>query len=885
VLREPLSTYRIQLNSQFGFDAAAELVPYLEELGIDYLYCSPYFQAAPGSTHGYDVVDHSHVNEELGGTPAFERMCAAIERNGLRQILDIVPNHMAIPGRENPWWWDVLQNGPSSAYAAYFDVDWEPPEHRLHNILLMPMLADQYGVVLAAGKLKISREGADFVVGFDNRTFPLAPRSLRLIMAAAARIYASDLLAYLSDAFAELPAAASTDRGSITRRNRDRRLMVTMLTKLMHEDPVVATAIDRAIEQINSDTAQLHEVLEAQNYRLADWRMAARDLSYRRFFDISTLVGLRMENVQVFEATHALTLKWVSEGRLSGLRIDHIDGLRDPIGYLERLRTAAPNAWILAEKILADGEHLRGSWPIDGTSGYDFLNIVGRLMLDSTSAEPLIDFYRDFTGDAADFQPLVRAKKQLAMRGSLGSEINRLTARFLEVCEANILYRDHSRHELHEVLRAALACEEVYRTYAREPNEVSREDERLIAKMIASAKLYRPDLDPRLFDFLGQILLLRVASDPAVELAMRFQQTSAAVMAKGLEDTAFYSFNRMIALNDVGGNPEAFGITQHAFYRWSREIHKKWPRTMLATSTHDTKRSEDVRARLFVLSEIPSQWASACRQWAEMNRPYRSGEFPDSNLEYHLYQAIVGAWPIEKDRIIQYAEKAAREAKVHTSWTERNEEYEAALRKFIEGMYGDSRFCRSVGEFVAGITDPGRVNSLAQTLIKLTAPGVPDFYQGCELWDLSLVDPDNRRPVDFARRRALLSQIREATPEQVMERAEEGLPKLWLIKQGLALRRRHPEWFGAEADIRRLQVRGTRADHAIAYIRAGAVVAVAPRLTVKLCGDWHNTAIALPEGKWLNHLTGDRSAEGLNGVAELLRRFPVALLSREATPE
>ncbi|MFZ1887729.1 MAG: malto-oligosyltrehalose synthase [Candidatus Binataceae bacterium] len=885
MLREPLSTYRIQLNSQFGFDAAAELVPYLEELGIDYLYCSPYFQAAPGSTHGYDVVDHSHVNEELGGTPAFERMCAAIERNGLRQILDIVPNHMAITGRENPWWWDVLENGPSSAYAVYFDVDWEPPEHRIRNILLMPVLADQYGVVLASGKLRISRSDADFAVGFDKRTFPLAPRSLRLILSAAAKIYASDSLAYLADAFAELPTAASTDRGSIARRNRDRRLMLTMLTKLMQDDPVTGTAIDRAIEQINSDAGQLHEVLEAQNYRLADWRMAARDLGYRRFFDISTLVGLRMENVQVFEATHALTLKWVNEGRLTGLRIDHIDGLRDPIGYLERLRAAAPNTWIVAEKILADDERLRESWPIDGTTGYDFASIIGRLFVDAAGAEPLSTLYREFTGDTADLQSLARAKKQLAMRGSLGSEINRLTAKFLEVCEAEILHRDHSRHELHEVLRAVLACEEVYRTYAREPNELLREDERLIAKTIASAKVYRPDLDPRLFDFLAQILRLRVTNDAAVELAMRFQQISAAVMAKGFEDTAFYCFNRMIALNDVGGNPDAFGTTQHAFYRWSREIHKKWPHTMLATSTHDTKRSEDVRARLFVLSEIPSLWANACREWSEINRQYRSEDYPDSNLEYHLYQAIVGAWPIEKERIIQYAEKASREAKVYTSWTERNEEYEAAVRKFIEGIFGDSRFRRGVEEFVAGICDPGRVNSLAQTLIKLTAPGVPDFYQGCELWDLSLVDPDNRRPVDFGRRRALLSQIKDATPEQVMERADEGLPKLWLIKQGLALRRRHPEWFGAEADIRRLRVRGSKADHAVAYVRAGSVIAVTPRLTVRLGGDWRNTALELPPGRWLNHLTGERWTDGLNQVAEILRRFPVALLSREANAQ
>ena len=491
-------------------------------------------------------------------------------------------------------------------------------------------------------------------------------------------------------------------------------------------------------------------------------------------------------------------------------------------------------------------------------------------------------FYREFSGETADFQSLVRAKKQLAMRGSLGSDINRLTAQFLDVCETDIMHRDYSRHDVHEVLRATLACFGVYRTYVRDPGEVSREDERLIAEAIAAAKTYRPDFDPRLFDFLGEILTLRVANEVAVELALRFQQTSAAVMAKGLEDTAFYSFNRMIALNDVGGDPDAFGMTQQAFYQWSREIHEKWPRTMLATSTHDTKRSEDVRARLFVLSEIPESWSRACCEWSEISKPHRTGNFPDRNFEYHLYQAIVGAWPIEKERILKYAEKATREAKVYTSWTDPNQDYEDSVRKFIEGIYENSRFLRAVEEFVAGIVEPGRVNSLAQTLIKLTAPGVPDFYQGCELWDLSLVDPDNRRPVDFDRRRALLRQIPDATPEQVMERAGDGLPKLWLIKQGLALRGRHPEWFGADADIQRLNVHGRWSDHAIAYVRAGSVIAVAPRLVVKLGGDWRDTAIDLPEGNWLNHLTGDRWVQGLTGVAELLRRFPVALLSREA---
>jgi (1->4)-alpha-D-glucan 1-alpha-D-glucosylmutase len=885
VSREPTSTYRIQLNPQFGFDAAAALVPYLKELGIDHLYCSPYFQAAPGSTHGYDVVDHSRANEELGGAPGHARMCAAIERNGMRQLLDIVPNHMAITGRENPWWWDVLQNGPSSLFAAFFDVDWEPPERRLHNTVLLPVLGDQYGVLLAAGKLRISHDRGDFVIRIDDRIFPVGPRSLRFVLAAAARIHPAESLAYLADAFGELPSPASTDRGNITRRHRDRRLFAAMLTQLIHDDPAIAAAIDRAVEQINGDTVQLHQVLEAQNYRLAYWRMAARDLGYRRFFDISSLIGLRMENVQVFQATHALALKWVSEGHLSGLRIDHPDGLRDPLHYLQRLRTVCPDIWIVVEKILTGAERLRDSWPIDGTTGYDFLNIVGRLLVDPAGAEPLTVLYREFTGETADFQSLVRAKKQLAMRGSLGSDINRLTAQFLDVCETDILHRDYSRHDVHEVLRATLACFGVYRTYVREPGEVSREDERLVAEAIASAKAYRPDLDPRLFDFLGRILTLKVANEIAIELALRFQQTSAAVMAKGLEDTAFYSFNRMIALNDVGGDPDALGMTQEAFYQWSREIQRKWPRTMLATSTHDTKRSEDVRARLFVLSEIPESWRRACREWSEIGQPYRTGDFPDRNFEYHLYQVIVGAWPIEKERILKYAEKAAREAKVYTNWTDPNRDYEGAVRKFIEGLYDDFRFCRTIEEFVTGIIEPGRVNSLAQTLIKLTAPGVPDFYQGCELWDLSLVDPDNRRPVDFDRRRALLRQIGDATPEQVLEGAEDGLPKLWLIKQGLALRERHPEWFGADADIEPLDVRGRRADHAIAYLRAGSVIAIAPRLVVKLGGDWGDTTIDLPEGDWLNHLTGDRWTRGAANVAELLRRFPVALLSREAPPQ
>ena len=604
MLREPLSTYRIQLNSQFGFDDAAKIIPYLEELGIDHLYCSPLFQAAPGSTHGYDVVDHSKVSRELGGDPAFDRMCAALERSGMGNLLDIVPNHMAID-RENPWWWDVLENGPSSAFAEFFDVDWEPPERRIHNTVLMPVLEDQYGVLLAAGKLKVVRDSDKFEVHDGHRVFPVAPRSLWQILAPAALKCGSEALAFLADGFDALPSPASTDLVSITRRHRDQKLLAEMLAKLLREDRVAANAIDEVVSQLNADPDRLHEFLEQQNYRIAYWRMAARDLGYRRFFDINSLVGLRIENERVFYATHQLVMRWAAERRVSGLRVDHPDGLRDPLQYFQRLRAACPDTWIVAEKILLGSESLRESWAIEGTTGYDFLNVVGRLFVDPAGAQPLTDFYREFTGESADYGALVRARKQFAMRDTLGSEINTLTAMLLDLCEADRLHRDYTRHEAHEVIRATMASLPVYRTYVREPSEVATEDECQISAAIDDAKAYRSDLDARLFDFLRDILSLRAGGKMGAELALRFQQISAAVMAKGVEDTAFYSFNRMLALNEVGGDPDCFGVTPAEFIAWCRRMHRHWPHTMLATSTHDTKRSEDVRARLFLLSEEP----------------------------------------------------------------------------------------------------------------------------------------------------------------------------------------------------------------------------------------------------------------------------------------
>src|SRR5260370_21278381 len=745
----------------------------------------------------------------------------------------------------------------------------------------MPVPEDQYGILLEAGRLKVVRDAGTFEVRNGTGVFPVAPRSLRQILAPAAEISGSDALAFLADGFGEVAAPAATDLNSIARRNRDKKLLADMLAHLLNDDAVAASAIDEVVAQLNADPDRLHEFLEQQNYRVAYWRMASRDLGYRRFFDINTLVGLRIENQRVFNASHKLVIRWVAEGRLTGLRVDHPDGLRDPLEYFQRLRAACPDTWIVADKILLGCERLRESWPIDGTTGYDFLNIVGRLFVDPAGAEPLTDFYRQFTGEPSDYAALIRVRKQFAMRDTLGSEINNLTQRLLDICENDRLHRDYTRHDVHEVIRATLACLPVYRTYVGEAQGVDPDDERLIAQAIDAAKEYRSDLDSRLFDFLREILTLQSGGKMGAELAPSFQQMSAAVTAKGVEDTAFYSFNRLLALNEVGGDPDSFGVSTAEFYAWCRQMHRRWPRTMLATSTHDTKRSEDVRARLFLLSEEPERWSRAVTEWAATNERHRSGELPDRNFEYHLYQVIVGAWPIEKPRLLAYAEKAAREAKVHTSWTDPVLADDDALRKLIDGIYDDSNFVESLNQFVGSLIHPGRVNSLAQTLVKLTVPGVPDFYQGTELWNFALVDPDNRRPQDFELRQRLLADLKNATPENVMERISEGRRNLWLVRQGLALRKRHPEWFGPEAGIEPLSVRGARREHVVAFIRGESVVTIAPRLVAKLGGDWRDTEVELPRGEWINHLTGERLRGDRIRLADVMRRFPVALLARE----
>jgi (1->4)-alpha-D-glucan 1-alpha-D-glucosylmutase len=881
--RVPSATYRLQLHGGFDFAAARALLPYLKQLGISHLYLSPVLQTTPGSTHGYDVVDPQRVNEALGGEAGWRELVAAASDAGLGIVLDIVPNHLAIT-MENPWWWDVLENGRASRFARYFDVDWAPPEPTLRDTVLMPILADHYGREVEAGSLRILREGGAFRIAYHEHRLPVAPRSLDELLAEAARRAGSDELTLLATTFAALPPSTADDRASVERRDRDKEVLRGLLERLVAEQPPVAQAVDEVLEAINADADRLDALLERQNYRLALWRTAERDLGYRRFFDVTTLAGMRVEDESVFAETHALVLGWLRDGSLDGLRVDHPDGLRDPAEYLARLRRADPDAWLVVEKILEPGERLR-AWPVAGTSGYDALNRVDGLFVDPAGEDPLTRAYVDFTGLDETLGQVVRDGKQLVLREILGSELNRLTALALRICERHRRHRDHTRHDLHEALREICVSFPVYRSYVRaESGQVTPQDEAVISTAVRDAKVRRTDLGPDLFDFLGDILGVRLRGPLESELAMRFQQLTGAVMAKGVEDTAYYRFDRLISLNEVGGDPAAFGLAVDRFHRESLEIHERWPDTMSSSSTHDTKRSEDTRARINLLSEMPDAWGAAVRRWASINAPNRRRDLPDRNTEWFLYQTLVGTWPIDVERVQEHMLKSVREQKLHTSWTRPDEAYEAALKDFIAGAYGSEAFRKDLEAFVEKLAQPARTTSLAMTLLKLTMPGVPDIYQGTELWDHSLVDPDNRRPVDYDRRRRLSEEVKGRTPEHIMSRLAEGLPKMLVIQRALDVRLERPAAFGSAGTYRPLPVEGRKARHAVAFARGEWVVTVVPRLVIGLGRDWGDTSVELPEGPWRNALTTDEWPGGRLPLADLLKRFPVALLVREAPP-
>ncbi len=807
---------------------------------------------------------------------------------------------MAI-GPQNPWWWDVLENGPASRWAMTFDVDWAHPEPHLRERVLLPVLGDHYGRVLEAGDLRLEWDGRQFTIRYHEQRFPVAPRSLDELLALAAERAGSAELAFLADAFGALPHSTVVDPILRERRHRDKEVLEERVVVLAAADPGVAEAIEAAVAATNADVDVLDRMLERQNYRLSWWRAARRDLGYRRFFDVTTLVGLRIEDPRVFAETQALVLEWLAAGVLDGLRIDHPDGLLDPEGYLRRLRWASPRAWIVVEKILEPGEELRRSWPVAGTSGYEFLRRVNGLFIDPGGEQAMSDIQARVTGETRVFADIARASKQAVLDEVLGSELGRLTALMLDVLERLRRHRDHTRHDLHEALRAVLVAFPVYRTYVRievaddgrRIAQVAPEDEAVVATAIETAKTLRPDLPADLFDILGDLLLLRRPGDELEEeLALRFQQLTGPVMAKGLEDTAFYRDLRLLALNEVGGDPGTFGTTPAEFHDSNRLAQERWPLGMLTTSTHDTKRSEDVRTRLDVLSEIPDEWARVVEEWQGIGRPYRTDAGPDGFAEYLLYQTLVGAWPIGMDRLGPYLAKALREAKLRTSWTSPDDAYEAAVQGFAESVLQDARFIGSLERFVARVLRPGRINALAQLLVKLTAPGVPDIYQGTDLWDLSLVDPDNRRPLDFRLRRRVLRELIGAarpSPQALSDRLDDptdpGSPKMFVLHAALAVRAGQPETFGPAATYEPLAVTGARAHHVVAFLRSGRVATVTPRLTARQEDGWADTTVALPQGRWRDALSGDshvvrRSATGGVAASRLLGRFPVALLVR-----
>jgi (1->4)-alpha-D-glucan 1-alpha-D-glucosylmutase len=875
----PRCTYRLQLRPGFGFAEAAGILDQLAALGVSHLYLSPVLAAAPGSEHGYDVIDHSRVSDELGGEEAFAGLARAARERGMGILLDIVPNHMAIHPL-NRWWWDVLENGRSSLYALFFDISWDPPEPRLKDLILVPALADHYGRVLEAGGLRLEREAERIVLRYQDRVLPLAPPSLATMIARVAERIVSSEAAAVAEALAQLPDLGAADREARLARHHAKEEVMRQLARLCSDD-VAAPAIDREVSRVNGDADELDGLLRRQHYRLAHWRTASRELDYRRFFDINELVALRVEDPVVFDAVHERVIGWLADGTIDGVRVDHIDGLRDPKGYLERLRAAAPaRAWIVLEKILHRDERLRASWAADGTTGYDAAELLTRLFVDPSGIDALTETYRTFTGESRPFGEIALEAKHEQMRGPLAADVERVTALLVLVCDRHRRHRDHTRADLREAVRELAGALAVYRTYARaESGEVEDEDGRWLDGAIGIVRRRRPDIDVELLRFMRSLVLLETRGDVESELVMRFQQLCAPVMAKGVEDTAFYRYARLTALNDVGADPARAHASVDELHRVARERLERSPRGLIPGSTHDSKRSADVRARIGLLSEIPAQWSDAVARWSRRNERHRSGGSPDREIELLYYQTLVGAHPLTIDRALAYMEKVAREAKRQTSWTSPNERYERALADFVRGTLADETFTEDLAGFCRPIVDAGRVVSLARTLVALTLPGVPDIYQGDELWDLSLVDPDSRRAVDLALRRRLLGELDALDARRILERMEEGSPKLHVISRALRLRSERPDAFDGGA-YQPLPVEGEHAAHAVAYSRGAQVAVVVPRFVLRVPIHRLDGVVRLPDGEWCDRLTGAARRGGRQRLADLLDPFPVALLAR-----
>ncbi len=945
----PRSTYRLQLNREFTFSKARSIISYLADLGISHCYTSPFLSAGKDSPHGYDICSFTRINPELGGDTEYYLFVQELSRNRMGHILDFVPNHMGIADAKNIWWQDVLENGRCSPYSEFFDIEWNPAKAELKGKILLPILADQYGVVLEQGDLHLDfREGTFFIKYFDHH-LPVNPESAPIVLARNLENLQqevpeddSHLQEFLSiiTALNHLPGGAKTAPEKIEERIREKTVNRDRLQRLWEESPRIRGHIQTNLKAFNGVVGQpdsfdsLHQLLEQQIYRLSNWRTAAHEINYRRFFDINELAGIHMENPEVFQQTHSLILKLIGEGKISGLRLDHIDGLFNPAAYFNRLqeevlfeyvvqnkqlshrnpklikemvsqwrRTESENdpagsvqrpMYLVIEKILTGAESLPEHWAIHGTSGYDFMNDLNGLFVDASNEKKFSKIYSRFTGITAPFAEIAYHSKKLIMQTALTSELNVLVRALNIISEDDRRYRDFTLNSLREALGEVVACFPIYRTYIDSEGSNPNDCETL-EKSIARAKSLNPAMESTIFDFIKNTVLLDMEGTDSDkkdknrrDFIMKLQQFTGPVQAKGLEDTAFYRYNRLISLNEVGGQPQRFGLSVSGFHARNHKRQKTWPHTMTATATHDHKRGEDARARINILSEIPDDWRKIIRRWALLNRSKRSlvdGEYaPDRNDEYLFYQTLVGMWPPDADlslenvktRLILYMQKAGKEAKVHTSWINPNNAYDEAVEKFIGKVLKPSKSNRFLDSFIVfheRVSRMGAINSLAQVLIKITSPGIPDTYQGCELWDWSLVDPDNRQPVDFDHRKRLLQNLEPllAVPSpldagsrtrdllQMLDLWENGKIKMFVTACCLRLRKNHPELF-LEGDYLPLTVTGEHADHVVAFARQNhekLSITIAPRRVAHLMEPelkwpvnslWEGTHIVLPPG-------------------------------------
>jgi len=952
--RVPLATYRLQVHKDFPLDAAADVAAYLARLGISTCYTSPIFRAAPGSTHGYDVCDHNEISHEAGGVEAYRRFSRALAQHGLTHLVDFVPNHMGISTGSNPWWRDVLENGPCSVSARFFDIDWDPAEPSLQNKLLLPILGDQYGLVLERGELQLIWDDDAIALDYFGERLPINPRQTPRVYrvgldALQGRLGADhpDVLELLSimAVLQHMPAYTVSTQEAIETRRRDTAGARTRLLALIERSEAVRAHIGAAMARVNgtpgdpSSFDELHDLLEAQPYRLASWRTAADEINYRRFFDINTLAAVRVEDPDVFASIHRLLRSLIASGDVAGVRIDHPDGLYDPAAYFDALRALAADAapdrpqplYVLAEKILSGREPLPAGWAVDGTTGYDFMNDVTGLFVDGRRYRSLVATYRRFTGVEIDWDEICRRSKRLIMNTAMASELSVLSGALARIARRDRRWRDFTRRRLRDAIVALVTCFPVYRTYITDRGWTER-DAGVIDEAIACARRTNPAIEPSVFAFLRRVLLEHEGCrDAAVAFAMKLQQYTSPVQAKGVEDTAFYRYNVLLALNEVGGEPSRAGRTPRQFHAAIAARATRWPYTMNATATHDTKLGEDTRVRIAAISERPDEWRRGLAQWTRMARPEKTRVFgrpaPDRNDEYRFYQVLAGAWPAEPidapvpsvapdtlvERLQQYMEKATREAKIHTSWISPNESYDRALRDFVDGLLRGPvapAFLASFVPFARSLARAGAANALGQVLVKMAAPGVPDFYQGAELWDLSLVDPDNRRPVDFDVRARLIDDleplVRRARSgdasvageiRALLEAWHDGGIKLFTTQAGLGLRKERPDLF-LDGRYLPLATRTPRGLDTVAFARIGgnaqAIAATATLTrgrspnTFATGAVWSDASLALPVDiaatEWTNVLTGERIASETSPDAHALRladvfaTLPLALL-------